>query len=270
MRPYAPVKTALYRIRKFIPRSVRYALHRVGKFFGDEFALYSPQFGGDEFPSVHASLKVLTGRGFRPANVVDVGAFRGDWARFAKDLFPDARVLMIEPQEEWRQQLEDVCRYRPGISLVPALVGATDGTEVTFSEMSTGSSVFEEQSPFPRRHTVKTLLTLRTILQRAGWDRVDLLKIDVQGYEVEVLRGAAEYLDHCECVLVECSLIPTNAGCPLVSDVIAFMASHDFRLLDICSLVRRRDLALWQTDLLFVKNSSSLVPSIALDASNWM
>lgn len=264
------MKTLLYRLRKYVPRPVRFGLHRVGKFFGDEFALYSPQFGGDEFPSVHATLEAIRGKGFRPTHIVDVGAFRGDWARFAKDLFPDARVLMIEPQEEWRLQLEDVCRYTAGVTLVPALVGATDGVEVSFSEMSTGSSVFDEQSNAARRRATKTLTTLRTILNGAGWDRVDLLKIDVQGYELEVLRGAADYLDRCECVLVECSLIPTNTGCPLVSDVIAFMVAHDFRLLDICSLVRRRDLALWQTDLLFVKNNSALVPSTALDAANWM
>ena len=264
------MKAALYGVRRYVPRPVRFGLHRLGKFFGDEFALYFPQFGGTEFPSVRATLEALRGWGFRPTTIVDVGAFRGDWARFAKDLFPDARVLMVEPQAQWWPQLRDVMSHTDGLELAPDLVGATDGVAVQFVEMSTGSSVFEEQSDAPRERVTKTTKTLGTVVgEHAGFERVDLLKIDVQGYELEVLKGAGDALDRCECVLVECSLIQTNTGCPLVTDVIAFMVAHDFRLLDICTLVRRRDLALWQTDLLFVKNGSALVPKTTLDSTNW-
>lgn len=264
------MKSALYRVRKYIPRPIRFGLHRIGKFFGDEFALYSRQFGGDEFPSVRATLLALRARGFHPTAIVDVGAFRGDWTRFAKDLFPDARVLMVEPQAQWWPQLRDVASHTPGLSLTPELLGAEEGRQTVFFEMSTGSSMFEEQSTAPRERVTKTTRTLASVLaSRPEFARIDLLKIDVQGAELEVLKGAGDYLDRCECVLAECSLIQTNTDCPLVADVIAFMSAHDFRLLDICSLVRRKDLMLWQSDLLFVKNSSPLVPTAALDDSNW-
>lgn len=264
------MKSALYRVRKYIPRPIRFGLHRIGKFFGDEFALYAPQFGGTEFPSVRATLVALRARGFHPKAIVDVGAFRGDWARFAKDLFPDALVLMVEPQAQWWPQLRDVASYTPGLSLAPELLGAEDGREMVFFEMSTGSSMFEEQSAAPRERVTKTTTRLATVLAaRPEFHRIDLLKIDVQGAELEVLKGAGDYLDRCECVLAECSLIQTNKECPLVADVIAFMAARNFRLLDICTLVRRKDLMLWQSDLLFVNNTSPLVPKPELDDSNW-
>ena len=51
------MKAALYGVRRYIPRPVRFGLHRWGKIFGDEFALYSPLFGGTVFPPVHATLE---------------------------------------------------------------------------------------------------------------------------------------------------------------------------------------------------------------------
>ena len=53
--------------------------------------------------------------------------------------------------------------------------------------------------------------------------RVQLLKLDVQGYELEVLKGADGLLSAAEVVLLEASLIPVNKGCPLIADVIRFM-----------------------------------------------
>ncbi len=127
-------------------------------FFGDEFVTPTGQFGDDgEFPSLAATLRYLRDWGFRPTNIIDAGAFRGDWTRFAKQVFPEASVLMVEPQERWRLQLLDVARYYPDVVVETALLGAVDGDEVEFIEMANGSSVFEEQSEVPRTRVTKQL-----------------------------------------------------------------------------------------------------------------
>ncbi len=264
------MKVFLYWVRRVTPRRLRRAMHRIAEFLGDEMIDRRPQFGGDATPSVAGTLAALHARGFRPRTVVDVGAFRGDWTVLVKQVFPDAEVLMVEPQARLRSRLEDLCRRYDGIHYRSALLGAAEGTEVVFSEMATGSSVFEERSPVPRTYTPMRATTLDTATADAcGWDRIDLLKLDVQGYELEVLKGATSYLPRCELVLLEASLIPVNRGCPLVDEVIAFMRARGFRLLDICSLLRRRDGALWQVDLLFIHPASPLVPAPELTAENW-
>ena len=77
-------------------------------------------------------------------------------------------------------------------------------------------------------------------------------------------------MEHVELILLEVSLIPVNAGCPLFDQVVQFMSAREFTLLDICSMVRRTDGSLWQTDLLFVQKQSPLVPSSRLDATTWV
>jgi glycine cleavage system regulatory protein len=99
--------------------------------------------------------------------------------------------------------------------------------------------------------------------------RVDFMKLDVQGYELEILRGAARAMEQAQAVYLEVSLVPVNDGCPLFNEVMQFMDAKGFRLLDFCSQTRRKDGVLWQTDLMFVKTGSPLVPEPVLDGGNW-
>jgi len=114
-------------------------------------------------------------------------------------------------------------------------------------------------------------ITLDTLLKKhPNFESADFLKIDVQGYELEVLKGAKRLLEKVELVLMEVSLIPVNKGCPIMSEVVQFMADYDFRVLDFCSQIRRSDGFLWQTDLLFIKNTSKFLPRTTLDKNNWL
>ena len=99
--------------------------------------------------------------------------------------------------------------------------------------------------------------------------RPDFLKLDTQGYELEVLKGAGETLLASQTVFLEASLIPVNVGCPLIANVVAFMTDHGFNLYDFCSQHRLRDSVLWQTDLLFLNRASGLMPRPELTQENW-
>ena len=91
----------------------------------------------------------------------------------------------------------------------------------------------------------------------------------MQGYELEVLKGGEHVLSQPEAVLLEASLVPTNAGTPLVADVVRFMDDRGFRLVDVCGEIRRRDGVLWQADLLFLRTTSRLMPAPGLTEDNW-
>lgn len=265
------IKRLLRTARRHLPRAVRWQIYRVGAFVGDEFAPRSALFGDRSSHSISDALATVRDWGFRPQTIVDVGAFRGDWTRLAKEVFPAAHVLMIEPQDALLPFLDDVSSYYPHVSHASVLLGADDGTAVEFVETAsgTGSSVLEETSHVPRWKVAKQTITLDTLAAERGIATVDLIKLDVQGYELEVLRGASRTLAACELVLMETSVIAVNRGCPLIADVFPFMSARGFRLLDICSHIRRKDGALWQTDLLFVNERSALVPAPELNPQNW-
>lgn len=248
------------KIRAMTPDLVRRQIIRVGRYF--EY----PTFKGLEAP-----LHYLKQRGFEPSLTIDVGAYQGEWTKAFRGLFPKTRVLMIEAQKEKAEMLDQICAESSGeIKFEIALLGPSDGQLVRFVKMGTGSSVLEEASPYERTYVEQRQLTLDSVIGRhPDFLKTKFLKLDVQGYELEVLKGASRALENAEIVLTEASLIPVNRGCPLIAEVIGFMVKRDFRVMDIFSESRMNDGALWQTDIMFIKNNSPYLPSGRLDASNW-
>jgi FkbM family methyltransferase len=217
--------------------------------------------------SVEWSLRKIKSLGFQPRQIVDVGAYVGDWTRKVKSIFPDARVLMIEAQREREGDLRRVCDEFTGeVAYRMSLLGATHQERVAFYQLETGSSVLFEQSTIERTKVEYEMRTLDDVAVEAGFAEVDFLKLDVQGYELEVLKGAERTLSAVKVILMEVSLLGVNKGAPLLNEVVQFMASRGFRVYDICSLIRRPlDGALWQSDLLFVREGNPLLASESFD-----
>jgi len=253
------LKTLATQVRDKLPRPLRKRVGQVGRFFGMDLI----------YPNMALSLRNLARLGFHPRFVVDVGAYEGHWTALCKTYFPDADVLMIEAQPSKAATLSAFAVQCDGqVTTEIALLGPADGLSVPFHEMETGSSVLAENSPTARSTSQRTTVALDTLLG-ARPQRVDFLKLDVQGYELEVLKGAHKALAEAEFVLMETSLMPVNQGCPTFAEVMRFMDGQGFRLFDLCDQGRRRDGVLWQLDLLFIKRSSSLAPEPSIDSTNW-
>jgi len=239
-----------YKVRRALPPGLRRVMARGGLFLG----------GDQTFPSTLASLNLLRAKGFVPRFAVDGGAYVGDWTELFRSVFPTTKMLMVEPQADKQPVLRAKIDERTRLS--DALLGPEEGAEVEFFEMETGSSVLSELTDVPRRRILKQVRTLDRLLadQPAGWNIPDFLKLDVQGFELEVLSGGSESLQSTQFVLLEVSLIPYNLGAPLLPDVLQFMWAKGFTLMDFCTQMRREDGFLRQTDLLFVNGSSEFLP----------
>jgi FkbM family methyltransferase len=199
----------------------------------------------------------LRDTGFSPSRAIDVGACRGDWARLWRHVFPSAHVLMVEPQPRHRERLERMVATDPDrLAFAPALVGPPGLDSAAFHLMDdesggTGSSVLPELSDVPRRVLQLPVQTLDEIYGIRDAPPPDFLKLDVQGYELEVLRGASQILGSVPYVLLEVSLVNYNAGGPLFNEVIDWMAAQRYRLVELFDTSRSREGQLVQIDLLF-------------------
>jgi len=88
-------------------------------------------------------------------------------------------------------------------------------------------------------------------------DGVSFLKLDTQGYEIEVLKGATNTLKDVEVVLTEVSFLAYNRNGPVFHEIVQFMKDYGFIAYDICSLMRYHlDGSLIQADMIFVRQDS--------------
>jgi hypothetical protein len=93
--------------------------------------------------------------------------------------------------------------------------------------------------------------------QRLG--EVYLLKIDVQGFELEVLEGAVELLRRTDYVFVEAGIRPLYEGAPRFTGVYDWLDAHGFHLISMRAW-HRGNQTLVETDMLFRRNE--LMPPI--------
>jgi FkbM family methyltransferase len=206
-------------------------------------------------PDMSLGLAEMERRGFVPSIIIDVGAFVGEWSILAKRIWPDSRLFMIEP---------NLVGGLAGVAmdlnatLFGELLGATDGQKVAFNVMGPGSSVLPERSSVPRHAEARRLRRLDSLVKEI--ERPVLLKIDAQGYELEILKGAAALLPAIEAILLEISIMEINVGVPLLHEVVTFMKNLEFVTYDILEIHRRPlDGALNQIDVIFVREQSALI-----------
>ena len=217
-------------------------------------------------PIQEFALERLRKAGFQPRLLLDVGASYGLFADEAWDYWPELSVHGFEPDPEYVKILEARATGDPRLHVSRALVGPKADPAMRYYHVLGASTICQEnrthgartiqEGPGPERTC--PMLTLDAYSQDRGL-KPDFLKIDVQGYELEVLRGAEKVLPGIEVILTEVNHIDVYAGAPLAAELIGWLALRGYALHDVCNLTRRPlDDALWQTDMIFVRQDSPL------------
>ena len=206
-------------------------------------------------PHIHWSLQRLRRFGFIPRYVVDVGAFRGEWARTCLSVFPSADITCVEPQQASLRHLEALVKEYPNINVMHCLLGRSCQENVPFDEKGSGSSVLLQC----QTKNTRPMRTLDQLIDEGSCQPPELLKLDVQGYEIEVLEGFTKHFSACQVIQCELSLLPLIESAPLLDEAIAYLNHRGFVLFDVDELIRSpSDGAVWQIDALFCRADSSL------------
>jgi FkbM family methyltransferase len=215
-------------------------------------------------PRIPHTLRRLKSAGFIPQVIFDVGAYHGEFARYCMDVFGGnghkLDIVCFEPLQSALNVLkgmEDLGQIR----VIPTLLGSRPSPAVTFHEMETASSVLEEHFHQPTASNQTHAMTCLDEFASTHFANrpIDLIKVDTQGYELEILRGAATVLPRTRALLLETNLIDIHKGVPLLHELVSWLAEHDFVAYDIAGLTRRPlDNALWQADIVFIKQTDPL------------
>jgi FkbM family methyltransferase len=238
---------------------MKYAIKSAIKSALSAFGIEIYRNRGCEIGNIVGFLADIRARGFMPRGIMDVGANRGDWTRLALSMFPDASVIMIEPQDEMQPYLCKLCSSVSGCHYVKAGAGREVGelVQTIWPDLAGSSFVPEPDSSQLQsgRQRKTRVVTIDSLLSATYPEFVpDLIKLDIQGFELEALSGAKTTFGRTEVFIVETSLFRFLPRQPVMREVISFMFDRGYEFYDITGYQRRPyDGALGQADLAFVK-----------------
>jgi FkbM family methyltransferase len=171
-----------------------------------------------------------------PATVIDVGANKGQFSSFAASRWPKARILAFEPLPR------PAARYRRVLGDRATLFDCALGAEAARLEMHVASrddsssllSLGERQKSVFHMDEVATLSVDVQRLDKVLEGLVvapALLKIDVQGYEYEVIQGLGDLAPEIEWIYVETSFVELYTGQRLHNEVAALLGELGYELM---------------------------------------
>jgi FkbM family methyltransferase len=192
--------------------------------------------------------------------VVDIGANRGQFVLVARHCFPQAWIIAFEPlakpASKFRRVFTDVGQVTlhqvaigPKQGQVPIHISARDDSSSLLSITDLQGKVFpgtaEIATEVVKIAPLSDFLTVEDIQSPA------LLKLDVQGYELETLKGCEALIQYFTYVYCECSFMELYAGQALADEVIAWLRERGFRLRGVYNMTYDQKGKAVQGDFLF-------------------
>lgn len=205
----------------------------------------------------------LAKQGILPATILDVGANVGQFAVASAKLFPRSRIHSFEPVPECVETLRKNVSGLGNVTVHPIALGDEKG-EVAFhvNAHTHSSSILPladaHRDAFPEAREADEISvevsTLDAVFSGVEFDGPALLKLDVQGYEPQTLRGGVETLARIDYVVMEVSFKPMYEGEMLFMDVAGMMEERGFRFERPVGWLEAPDTGeILQMDALFVR-----------------
>jgi FkbM family methyltransferase len=188
--------------------------------------------------------------GWMPHTILDIGAYKGNWTRETRLHFPNAKFVLIEPNDSSTlRSMKD--------RIFNEIVSDSVKQVQWFSNGSTGDSMFQERTQHYANvsPTLRTTTTLDILFPKESFD---FIKIDCQGAELDILKGGDRLLRNTEVLLLECPFAGQyNHGAPTFADYIRKVDDIGFTPYEIVEHHYANGI-LCQIDILFIRKTSRL------------
>ena len=197
-----------------------------------------------------------------PQVIYDIGANIGTWSLLAKALFPKVIIHAFEPLEMHHEAFETAMQATSDIHLHKVALGSSACTlNMQVTSFSDASSLLEiaeaTETCFgitKAREEKVTVVTLDEYVSTAKLPLPDVIKLDIQGYELEAMRGGQNCLEHAKFIICEVSFLEFYKGQALFHDISEFLGRRGFHLqaLGVNTPLGQK---LSQTDVLFARKA---------------
>jgi FkbM family methyltransferase len=194
--------------------------------------------------------------------IVDVGANRGQFALTARHCFPEARIVSFEPLARPAATYRAVFANDARTKLINAALGPKTGDAVIYVSGRDDSSsllpITAAQSVlFPGTAQISTatvpVARLAEYLPASAIETTALLKLDVQGFELQALAGCDDVLDRFAWIYAECSFMELYAKQAFAAEIIAWLRERGFELRGVYHMAYDAQGRAVQADFLFAR-----------------
>lgn len=171
-------------------------------------------------------------------DIFDVGANIGTWTLLAKAIFNDANIHAFEPLKVHTEKFNQLTHALNKVSLHIFCLGSEQGGSViNVSSFSDSSSLLDatplEFEQYGIKKTGEEEVVVKRIDELINSGEIpvpEVIKMDVQGYELEVLKGAGKYLNEVNYIIAEVSFKEYYHGQPLFMDIANYLLDYNFEV----------------------------------------
>jgi FkbM family methyltransferase len=192
-----------------------------------------------------------------------VGANEGNTALTLNEVFPNCEFLLFEPVPQTFNILAEKTKPFKNMHCINIAVGSKEEyLQMQVDEFSPASSLlpyeplaYREYPFLGKLHNVNVhVKPLDMVMKEKNINGIDLLIMDVQGYENEVLLGATETLKSCKVVVAELSLQAIYRGSATFDSIYQSMIQHGFLLRYLINPMQGKSHQILQIDGIFIND----------------
>jgi FkbM family methyltransferase len=187
-----------------------------------------------------SSYEILTNlKGMAPNHdlIIDIGANSGQFTKVSNYFYPTAKIYTFEPLKDLFEGIEKSFKNIKNINPHNIAFGNEDG-HITFyknayGHISSALEISEENKHYPKESITKIKVPITKVdvfFKDIDIPKQTLLKLDVQGFELEVLKGAIDTLKAINYVIIEANLEKLYDNQPSFSTVHSFLLENGFDL----------------------------------------
>ena len=192
--------------------------------------------------------------GIETREIWDIGAYKGEWTLEIANYVPKAKFTLFEPNSIHNFHLN-----KTNARIMNVLLSDQNGESLFYSHGGTGDSLFPEYNEdLVKRsaYRIEKCVRIDTLIEKSQNLIVpDFVKIDVQGAELNVLKGAGKYLFEIKVILLECPIVHYNWGSPNIHDYLSFMYKSNFVPYFITEIHRLNEI-ITQIDIAFIQKKT--------------
>ena len=191
--------------------------------------------------------------------LIDVGSNKGQFSILARKFFPDIEIHSFEPQIE-ELNLQKKILGDKNINYYNFALGSEDKElNLYITKRKDSSSLLKPIQTVNSKYLTKeirkvSVKKLDKILELRNIKRPSILKLDVQGFELEVLKGSLEIFKMIDYIITEVSFIEIYENQVMENKLLDFISSKKFKLEKKCNS-SKIDKQLFQEDVLFTRQN---------------